>query len=180
MSDDRKNADQDAELFRRTVGSVKPVRWAGTESRRPRRKPVPEQTIAEDRAVIEEMISGELDPTELETGEELVWRAPGLQERQYRRLRRGQFAIEDELDLHGMTVDEARESVALFLNDARRSGRRCVRIIHGKGLGSRHGKPVLKIKLHRWLRLRADVIGFCPARPVDGGTGAVHILISKG
>ena len=179
MPDDRKTANEDAELFRRTVGNVKPVQWTGADTRRPRRKPVPAQTLAEDRAVVEEMLTGEMDPAELETGEELVWRAPGLQERQFRRLRRGQIAIEDQLDLHGLTSDEAREAVAGFLNDARRTGKRCVCIIHGKGRGSRHGKPVLKLKLHRWLRQRADVLGFCSARPVDGGTGAVHILISK-
>lgn len=179
MSDDRNDADDDAELFRRTVGAVKRVEWAGAEPRRPRRKAVPAQSMAEDRAVLDEMLSGDIDPADLETGEELVWRAPGLQERQFRKLRRGQFTIEGQIDLHGLTADEAREAVAGFLADARRSGRRCVRIIHGKGRGSRHGKPVLKLKLHRWLRQRSDVLGFCSARPVDGGTGAVYVLISR-
>jgi DNA-nicking Smr family endonuclease len=180
MSDDRKTTDEDAELFRRTVGSVKPIDWAGAETRRPRPRPVPARTIAENRSVLRDMIEGELDPAELETGEELIWRAPGLQERQFRKLRRGQFATEGQLDLHGMTSEEAREAVADFLGGARRAGRRCVRIIHGKGRGSRQGKPVLKLKLHRWLRQRADVLGFCSARAVDGGTGAVYVLLAKG
>lgn len=179
MSDDRKNSDEDAELFRRTVGAVRPVEWTGTEPRRPRRKPVPAQTIAEEQAVLEEMISGELDPDDLETGDELLWRAPGLQERQFRRLRRGQFTIETQIDLHGMKADEARDAVVAFLNDARSTGKRCVLIIHGKGLGSRHGKPVIKTKLQRWLRQRKDILAFCSARPVDGGTGAVYVLLSK-
>jgi len=179
VSDDRKTTDEEAALFRRTVGSVKPVDWAGAEPRRPRRKPIPEKSMAEDRAVLEEMISGQLDPADLETGEELIWRAPGLQERQFRKLRHGQFAIEAQIDLHGMKTGEAREAVDDFLIDAHRTGRRCVLIIHGKGLGSLHGKPVLKLKLHRWLRQRADVLGFCSARPVDGGTGAAYVLLGK-
>lgn len=180
MSDDRKTTDEDAELFRRTIGSVKPVDWAGAETQRPRRRPIPSQSIAENQAALEESLSGDFDPAELETGEELVWRAPGLQERQFRKLRRGQFAVEAQLDLHGMTADEARAAVVGFLNDARNSGKRCVRIIHGKGRGSRHGRPVLKLKLQRWLRQRGDVLGFCSARAVDGGTGAVYVLLRKG
>jgi DNA-nicking Smr family endonuclease len=78
-----------------------------------------------------------------------------------------------------MTADEARDAVVGFLDDARSAGKRCVRIIHGKGLGSRHGKPVIKTRLHRWLRQRKDIIGFCSARPVDGGTGAVYVLLGR-
>lgn len=179
MTDDRKRRTEDAELFRRTVGQVRPVKWSGAELRRRRPRPVPAQTIAGEQAVIEEMIHGDLDPAELETGDELVYRAPGLQERQFRKLRRGQFALEGELDLHGMNAENAHEAVAEFLKHARGTGKRCVRIIHGKGRGSRDGRPVLKLNLQRWLRRRRDIMGYCSARPVDGGTGAVYVLLRK-
>jgi DNA-nicking Smr family endonuclease len=87
--------------------------------------------------------------------------------------------VEGELDLHGLTSEEAREAVGDFIAAARRAGRRCVRIIHGKGRRSRHGKPVLKTGLQRWLRQRKDVLAFCPARASDGGTGAAYVLIRK-
>ena len=96
-----------------------------------------------------------------------------------RKLRRGQFQIGPALDLHGMTVATAREALTRFLHAARREGRSCVRIIHGKGNGSRHRGPVLKLKINHWLRQRDEVLAFCSARPVDGGTGAIYVLLRR-
>lgn len=166
-------------LFRRLVGPVRPITHNRVDAGTPRPAPVPRQTQAEQREVLAVMAQGEVDSTALETGEELIYCSPGLQDRQFRKLRRGQFSIEAELDLHGLIADEAREAVALFLTQARESGKRCVRIIHGKGLGSRDGRPVLKTNLQHWLRKRAEVLAFCSARPVDGGTGAVYVLIKR-
>jgi DNA-nicking Smr family endonuclease len=162
------------------MNDVRPLDHDRVETRHPKPPPEPVRSRDDERRVVSEMIDGEFDPAVLETGDDLIYKAPGLQDRQFRRLRRGQIALEGELDLHGMSADTAREAVAAFLDHARAGGRRCVRIIHGKGLGSRGGRPVLKTGLPRWLRQRRDVLGYCSARPVDGGTGAVYVLIRKG
>ena len=180
MSEDRKSAGGEVELFRRSVGPVVPLRSPATaELRRRRPRPVPRQAEADERAVLVEMIQGDIDPAELETGDELLYKGPGLQDRQFRKLRRGQFVVEGELDLHGLTAEAAHQAVNEFITSARNAGRRCVRIIHGKGRGSRHGRPVIKTRLQRWLRQRKDVLAFCSARPVDGGTGAAYVLIRR-
>jgi DNA-nicking Smr family endonuclease len=146
---------------------------------RRRRKPVPEQKRLDEQAVMDELSSGEFDSSELETGEELLFARPGIQHAVLRRLRRGQYKIEAQLDLHGQTVAQARESVARFLQESRGAGWRCVRIIHGKGRGS-HGKlPVLKGKVNVWLRRRDEILAFCPAQPTDGGHGAIYVLLKK-
>ena len=94
-----------------------------------------------------------------------------------RKLRRGQYAIEAQLDLHGNTVPEARERVSTFLRDMQTQGKRCVRIIHGKGKSSEGKLPVLKGKVNAWLQQWDQVLAFCSARPNDGGTGAIYVLL---
>lgn len=170
---------EDRALFRAHVGEVRriPAQRADSVPRRP--APVPRQRLADDAQVLDELTTLEFDPADMETGEELLYRGQGLQERQFRRLRRGQFRVEGELDLHGLTADVARGQVAEFLTLSRRAGRRCVRIIHGKGRGSRNGRPVLKTQVNHWLRQRRDVIAFCSALPADGGTGAVYVLLAR-
>ena len=109
-------------------------------------------------------------------GEQLYVRA-GLQKKHIRRLRRGQIPIEAEADLHGMRIREAQTLLADFLRECRNEGARCVRVIHGKGLGSRGGHAVLKWEVDRWLRQHDGVMAFCTAQPRDGGTGAVYVLL---
>jgi DNA-nicking Smr family endonuclease len=104
---------------------------------------------------------------------------PGLQRTVMRRLRRGDYRIGAELDLHGMTADAARGELARFLREAIGRELRCVRIIHGKGLGSEGRGPVLKPRVARWLRQRDDVLAYCSARPADGGTGALYVLLRR-
>ena len=94
-----------------------------------------------------------------------------------RKLRRGDWVIQDELDLHGCRTDEARELLARFLRDAVKRGVRCVRVIHGKGLGSKDKQPVLRGKARVWLAQRDEVIAFCQARPAEGGGGALVVLL---
>jgi DNA-nicking Smr family endonuclease len=96
-----------------------------------------------------------------------------------RKLRRGQFSSRAELDLHGLRSEEARRTVAEFLHAARERNLRCVRIIHGKGRGSGARGPVLKQKLGSWLRQRSEVLAFCSARPADGGSGALYVLLGR-
>jgi DNA-nicking Smr family endonuclease len=104
---------------------------------------------------------------------------PGVQRRLLTRLRRGHFSIEAELDLHGMTTAVAHHELGQFLRHAKIRGIRCVRIIHGKGLRSPNGRSVLKAKVERWLRLRDEIVAFTSARPVDGGTGAIYVLLKR-
>ena len=171
---------EDKALFRAHVGKVGRIRIKVQASIKPKPPaPIPHQTLADEQQVLEDLASLEFDPAEIETGEELLYRGAGLQDRQFRRLRRGQFRIEGELDLHGFTADAARLAVATFLTRARQAGKRCLRIIHGKGRGSRNGRPVLKTRVHFWLRQRRDVLGFSSALPADGGTGAVYVLLKK-
>lgn len=173
-----RNREQDL-LFRESIGPVNRLVHDRIELNRSKPEPVPRQSQADERDVLVAMAGGEIDAAALETGEELIYCSPGLQNRQFRKLRRGQFSIEAELDLHGMTTETAREAVGHFLLLAQESQKRCLRIIHGKGLGSRDGKPVLKTGLQRWLRQHRDVLAFCSARPIDGGTGAVYVLVKR-
>lgn len=140
--------------------------------------PRPRQTEADEAAVIHEMMSGP-DPECFETGETLSYRAPGVQERVLRQLRRGGYRREAELDLHGLNRDRAREAVSEFLALCRQRDYRCVRIIHGKGKGSPNSGPVLKRVLDGWLRKVRNVVAFCSARPADGGSGALYVLLRR-
>lgn len=178
MNDQHHDADQ--ELFRAAMRNVQPL--ASEEHPdidTPRPAPVPQQRLADNQAVLQELLSGpngSPDPDD-ETGEELVYLRPGMQRRVLRRLRRGHYCIGAELDLHGMTVTTAYQALNDFLSHCRRHNHRCVRIIHGKGRRSSNRGPILKGKVDRWLRQRAQVLAFCSARPVDGGTGALYVLL---
>jgi len=110
-------------------------------------------------------------------GDALTFQRAGVRTQVVRRLRRGLFPIEDELDLHGLTQTAARDRLARFLTISRDAGRRCVRIIHGKGYRSGVRGPILKLAVDLWLRRHLDVMAFTSARPIDGGTGAVYVLL---
>src|SRR3569833_2231915 len=168
-----------AELFRREVGAVRPLRHNRAEAAPARPQPLPRQPRREQAKMREEMLYGDFDPAELETGAELVFIRPGLQRTVLRKLRRGHYSVPRQLDLHGLAVPAAREVLGAVLTACLASGARCVRIIHGKGYNSRNQHPVLKVKLNGWLRRRNEVLAFCSARPVDGGTGAVYILLGR-
>jgi DNA-nicking Smr family endonuclease len=165
---DRPDPDEDRAFFRRHMAGVRRLKQDRAAPPAPGRRPVPLQRLRDDRAVMASLLSDDFDPTEIETGEELLYR------------RRGRFRLDAELDLHGRTVPEAREQLTAFLREARRHGWRCVRIVHGKGRSSAGQKPVLKGKVNGWLRQIDAVLGFCSARPPDGGTGAVCVLLKRG
>jgi len=114
---------------------------------------------------------------EIESGEELLYLRAGQKLDTMKKLRRGHWVVQAHLDLHGLNTDEARAAVGAFVHDCVRQDRRCVRIVHGKGLGSRNKEPVLKNKLRNWLVQREEVQAFCQARQVDGGAGAVIVLL---
>ena len=117
------------------------------------------------------------DPAALDTGEHVSFRRPNVREEVLRKLKRGQFAVEAEIDLHGMGRHVAHVALRQFLNDYVLRGMHCVRVIHGKGLRSGPGGPVLKHVVNHWLRRFENVVAFASARPVDGGTGAVYVLL---
>ena len=171
--------DDDQTLFRKAAQGARPLKQDRLSPRPTRRKPVPQQRRREEHDVMASLLSDDFDP-DIETGEELLYVRPGIQQRVLRKFRRGQYAIEAELDLHGHTVPEAREALAAFLRRAGSAGKRCVRVIHGKGLGAVGKLPVLKVKVNSWLRQKDQVLAFCSARPQDGGTGAVYVLLKRG
>jgi DNA-nicking Smr family endonuclease len=94
------------------------------------------------------------------------------------KLRRGHWSIQHQLDLHGLTRDEAREALAQFVREAGRRGLRCLRVVHGKGHGSPGRQPVLKAKVQRWLAQCAEVIAFAQASGPEGGAGALIVLLA--
>jgi len=113
----------------------------------------------------------------METGEELVFLRPGLSREILKRLRRGHWVVQEHLDLHGMNTEQARHLLAQFLAACSRRNRRCIRIIHGKGLRSPNREPVLKNKVRLWLARRDDVLAFCQAPATQGGGGALLVLL---
>lgn len=174
-----KNDPDDRSLFRDAARDARRLAQDRVTPHRRRRKPVPEQRLRDEREVVASLLSDDYEPADVETGEELLFARPGLQHAVLRKLRRGQYAIEGQLDLHGDTVPVARERVARFLHDARSLQKRCVRIIHGKGKSSEGKMPVLKGKVNSWLRQKDEVLAFCSAVKTDGGTGAVYVLLRK-
>jgi DNA-nicking Smr family endonuclease len=145
------------------------------------RQPHPPQPVSrerDDREVLAESVSDGIDHESLlDTDESLSYCAPGIGPDVLRRLRRGEWSIQAQVDLHGHRVDEARETLVEFLRESIKRGRRCVRVVHGKGLGSAGKVPVLKGKVRHWLAQRDEVIAFCQARGADGGAGAVMVLL---
>jgi DNA-nicking Smr family endonuclease len=179
MNDSFELKPEDRNLFRQHLGGVTPLLHDRAEPPGLSPAPVPRLTRADERQVLQDMVSDYFEPAEIETGEELQYCSEGLQQSVLRKLRRGQFRFSAVLDLHGLTAAGAHQVLTEFLCMARRESLTCVRIIHGKGNGSRHRGPVLKTKVNQWLRQRAEVLAFCSARPVDGGTGAVYVLLRR-
>ena len=169
----------DVALFQETIGAVKPLHCSRVLLRRPNPLPVPSKRLARERGVLKEMLNGSYDPSEIETGDELLYCQSSISWPQFRKLRRGCFSIQAELDLHGMTAPLAHQALGSFLAQCLMLRYRCIRIVHGKGNGSFNKQPVLKQKLKHWLSQRHDVLAFCSARPADGGTGAVYVLLKR-
>jgi len=176
-----KPAADGAMLFRRAVADVVPLPPSDrAHLARPRPKPIARQRRADEQQVLVDALSDPWDwEAAVSTGEELFFARPGVPTAALRKLRRGGWVIKAELDLHGHTGDEARVALAAFLNRCMLEDRRCVRIIHGKGHGSKNRLPVLKNKVRHWLMQREDVLAFCQARTVDGGAGAVIVLLKS-
>jgi DNA-nicking Smr family endonuclease len=176
MTDDDPN---DPRHFLSAIGEVRRLEHDRAEVHAPRPRARAEKRREDDRAAWRDLLSDPVGATEMQPGDELRFLRAGLNPKILRNLKRGHYRQQDELDLHGLFAPEARQAVAAFLNEARAHGRLCVRIVHGKGLRSRQQGPVLKGLVDHWLRQRDDVLAFASARPVDGGTGAVYILLKR-
>jgi len=172
-------SEEDRALFRQAVEGTRRLKHDKVEAYRAPPSPRPVNREAGDQGSFRDMLSDEMELEPVAAAEELLFQRPGLQSTVVRKLRRGQFLTEAELDLHGLRIEDARTAVAGFLDAAARHGLRCVHIVHGKGYGSAQAMPVLKNKLNSWLRQRPEVLAFCSARPVDGGTGAVYVLLKR-
>lgn len=170
---------EDSALFREAAAGARPV-----STRRMNLRPAPPPARArfrrqDDEQVLRESLTVGPETMELETGEELTFRRPGVSAAVFRQLRRGRYAIKAETDLHGLTSEEARLELRAFLAESVAERIQCVRIVHGKGLRSGPRGPVLKASVNRWLRQWDDVLAFVSAPARDGGTGAVYVLLRR-
>ncbi len=172
-------AEAERHLFVRAVGAVKPIpAKARVLNLGKRPEPRPLQQDLDDQAALLESMSDEFDvSTLLDVDDQLSFRRPGIGTDITRKLRKGEWSLQGQLDLHGLRSDEAREALGQFVRDAKRMGWRCVRVVHGKGLGSPGKEPVLKSKVQRWLVQKNEVLAFVQAKPSDGGAGALVVLL---
>jgi DNA-nicking Smr family endonuclease len=173
--------DGDAAAFRDAVRGTRPLPDDGRAAL-PADRPRPKARFrrAADREIMPEAMRAGDDGADLTSGEELSFRRDHLGLKAFRRLRRGGFPIQAELDLHGLTLDQSREELKQFLAQTPLLNTICVRIITGRGLRSTDGKPVLRPAVARWLRNDPRVLAYTSARQVDGGLGAVYVLLRTG
>jgi DNA-nicking Smr family endonuclease len=174
-----RRGESDRDLFLKAAGAVQPL----PQSRKAdlKKTPPPPEAVQQrhdEQLALQESLSDEFDAsTLLEADEHLSFRRPGIGPDITRKLRRGDWKIQRELDLHGLRVDDARNALGQFIREARRHGIRCVRVVHGKGLGSPGKTPVLKSRVHSWLVQKNEVLAFVQARPAEGGAGALVVLL---
>lgn len=174
--DKHSNSDE-AALFRESIGEIRPVASRRRRLETPAPKPHARFSRADNQAALSESMEAGPDPADMETGEELLFHGPNVNRKIIRQLRRGNYAIQEEIDLHGLTADEAHAELHAFIKAACAAGFKCVRVVHGKGHGSGPKGPVLKAGVNRWLTRWEEVAAFCSAQPRDGGTGAVYVLL---
>ncbi len=172
------NADDDDQaLFRAAVEGTRPHKHENAPPPGKKIPPIPVHSLRNERDALYESLVDDPLYSEHHCGDELWFARAGVQNKTLKRLRKGDYSVGAELDLHGLIVAEAKSALKRFLLDVALEDIRCVRIIHGKGLRSENGIPVLKGKLDIWLRQNNNVLAFTSARPVDGGTGAVYVLV---
>ena len=169
---------EDSSLFRTSIDGTRPLPGSNKAEFPPRLPwPEPLHHRSDENLSRSKDLSDHIPHELAENGEEFFFQRSGVAPLTMKRLRRGHWGIQSEIDLHGMTSDEARTGLIIFLDECKQLGLRCVRVIHGKGLSSRNREPVLKLKTASWLMQRDEVLAFCQARPEDGGSGAVIVLL---
>ena len=176
-----KKALADKNLFSMAVGAVQALPDKKQIVRKPPPvPPVAQQRQKDDEAVLRDALSDEFDAsTLLDTDEMLSFRRPGIGRDVTHKLRKGEWSIQKEIDLHGLRSDEARLALATFIREAHTQGLRCLRVVHGKGLGSPGKTPILKSKVHSWLVQKNQVLAFVQAKPAQGGAGALIVLLKS-
>lgn len=176
----QRQAEAEQALFVRAVGAVEPLPDRGrVQTARAAPEPVARQRALDEAAVLRDALSDGFDASSLlDTDDALSFARPGMGPDVVRKLREGRWSVQRELDLHGLRSDEARAALSAFVREAHRSGLRCVRVVHGKGLGSPGREPVLKHKVHSWLIQKNQVLAFVQARPAHGGAGALLVLLA--
>jgi DNA-nicking Smr family endonuclease len=178
-------AKAEKEFFASAVGIVKPLppkHRPGHRASLPlvQAAPIAVQHQLDEQAVMQEALSDEFDvETLLDTDDALSYRRPGIGTDVTRKLRKGGWSIQGQVDLHGLRREDARQALVDFIKDAARMGWRCVRVVHGKGLGSPGKTPVLKGKVQSWLIQKQEVLAFVQARPAHGGAGALVVLLAQ-
>ncbi len=175
----RRREEAERNLFARAAGPVKPLPQDGRiQPVRTLPPPLPVQARLDEQRVLQEALSDEFDAsTLLDVDDAMSFRRPGVGTDVTRKLRKGEWSIQREIDLHGLRRDDAREALAAFIREAHRHGIRCVRVVHGKGLGSPGKTPVLKGKVQSWLVQKQEVMAFVQARAAEGGAGALVVLL---
>ena len=178
--DAKSSSIDDVGLFRRLMGDAKPLRQSeSAPAQRPKAIPKARFAREDEREALQESLAADIDESEIDAGEALSFHRPSIGRRTLRKLARGKFSVQDEIDLHGMTVPEAKDALHEFIGECELRGYTCIRIVHGKGLGSGNRGPVLKGKVNKWLRQWKEVLAFVSTRQIDGGTGAVYVLLGK-
>ncbi|HUW36707.1 MAG TPA: Smr/MutS family protein [Rhodocyclaceae bacterium] len=167
----------DIALFREAVADAVPLVSDRVHHEPPPPPPIPRQRRRDEAAALVETLAPAPLEVLLEGGDELAYLKPGLPRTLLRDLRRGRWVTQDQLDLHGLNRDEAREMLAQFVLESLAHRHRCLRIVHGKGLRSPGREPVLKELVRNWLANRPEVLAYCQARAADGGAGAVIVLL---
>ncbi len=182
MSQHGSSKSNDSPRFADLLSDVKPLNSNHSniaEDHAPKPKPTPRETLKDKQRVLNESLDISLEFEDLQPGDTLSFCRPGIQKNIFRKLKKGQFSVGAELDLHGMTIAEAQPALTQFIRVSREKNIRCVRIIHGKGYGSSNKGPKLKPMVNQWLQKRNEILAFCSARPIDGGTGAVYVLLKS-
>jgi DNA-nicking Smr family endonuclease len=176
---ERQRRLHEQELFTRSVGPVTPLVAAiRAELSGPKPEPEPRQRELDEQQALRQALSDDFDVDSLlETDEALSYRRAHISQEVVRKLRRGHWTLQGQIDLHGLRRDEAREQLGTFIQHAARTGLRCVRVVHGKGNGSPGREPVLKAKVRRWLVQKQEVLAFTQARASEGGNGALIVLL---
>lgn len=172
-------ADDDRIVFREAVADALPLSSDRVHHEPPPPPAIPRQSLNDAAAALAESLEvpNVLD-LQLEGGDEAAWLRPGLSRSVLRDLRRGRWVVQAKLDLHGMNRDEARLAVTRFVRESRQHDLRCLRIVHGKGLGSPGREPILKKLVLGWLWQKREVLAYCQARAAEGGAGAVIVLLA--
>jgi DNA-nicking Smr family endonuclease len=174
--------DDDRDAFTAAMRDVKPLSFEQRAANRRRRAAKARNSHLARAEILDESLRGPAEPSTdgiEQLGEGVAFLRSALPKRTFQLLRQGRYSVEDEIDLHGLSVQAAKTVLREFIVESARRRRGCVRVIHGKGLRSGPGGPVLKGSVERWLSQWDEALAFVSARPRDGGSGALYVLLRR-